>query len=69
MRAIVQRVSRAAVNVDGLPVGRADFFGNSPTRLFRAVDVPHTLEVKPLPETDRPAGFAGAVGSQFSMAV
>ncbi len=55
--------------VAALPVGRADFFGNAPTRLFRASDVARTLEVKPLPETDRPATFAGAVGDQFSIAV
>ncbi|HEX7838882.1 MAG TPA: BatD family protein, partial [Kofleriaceae bacterium] len=48
--------------VAALPVGRADFFGNAPGRLFRASDVSRTLEVKPLPETDRPANFAGAVG-------
>jgi hypothetical protein len=55
--------------VVALPVGRADFFGSAPSRLFRATDLPHTIEVKPLPETDRPPGFAGAVGTQFSMAV
>ncbi|MGE0398500.1 MAG: hypothetical protein AB7T06_17470 [Kofleriaceae bacterium] len=55
--------------VAALPVGRADFFGNAPTRLFRASDTPRTLEVKPLPETDRPATFAGAVGDQFSISV
>lgn len=55
--------------VAALAVGRADFFGNAPTRMFRAVDAPHTLEVKPLPETDRPATFAGAVGDQFSIDV
>ncbi len=55
--------------VAALPVGRADFFGNAPTRLFRASDTPRTLEVKPLPETDRPATFAGAVGDQFAIAV
>lgn len=55
--------------VAALPVGRADFFGNSATRLFRASDVARTLEVKPLPETDRPPTFAGAVGDQFSIAV
>lgn len=55
--------------VASLPVGRADFFGNAPTQMFRAVDVAHTLVVKPLPETDRPATFAGAVGDQFSIAV
>ena len=52
-----------------LPVGRADFFGNAPSRMFRAVDVPRTLEVKPLPETDKPANFAGAVGEQFAIDV
>lgn len=55
--------------VASLPVGRADFFGNAPTRLFRAMDVAHSFEVKPLPETDRPATFAGAVGDQFSIEV
>ncbi|MGE5182559.1 MAG: BatD family protein [Acidobacteriota bacterium] len=59
----------AASVVVALPVGRPDFFGGTPSRLFRTTDVPHTLEVKPLPETDRPLGFAGAVGTQFSMAV
>jgi hypothetical protein len=52
-----------------LPVGRADFFGNAPSKMFRAADVARTLDVKPLPETDKPPGFAGAVGSQFSIAV
>ena len=55
--------------VAALPVGRTDFFGNAPTQSFRATDVPHTLVVKPLPETDRPPTFAGAVGDQFSIAV
>jgi len=55
--------------VAALAVGRADFFGNAPTKLFRASDVLHSLEVKPLPETDKPASFSGAVGSQFSIAV
>jgi hypothetical protein len=59
----------AASIVAALPVGRADFFGNAPTRLFRASDTPRTLEVKPLPETDRPVTFAGAVGDQFSISV
>ncbi|HEX3474500.1 MAG TPA: BatD family protein, partial [Kofleriaceae bacterium] len=52
-----------------LAVGRADFFGNAPSRLFRAADVARTLEVKPLPETDRPGSFAGAVGEQFAIDV
>ncbi|HUS31522.1 MAG TPA: hypothetical protein VMZ53_23615 [Kofleriaceae bacterium] len=52
-----------------LPVGRPDFFGNAPSRMFRAADVARSLDVKPLPETDKPPGFAGAVGSQYSIAV
>ena len=55
--------------VAALPTGRPDFFGSAPGRLFRAVDVPRTLEVKPLPETDKPNNFAGAVGEQFSIDV
>ena len=55
--------------VAALAVGRPDFFGNAPTRQFRASDQPHTLDVKPLPEMDKPATFSGAVGSQFSIAV
>ena len=52
-----------------LPTGPRDFFGNAETQLFRAGDVARTLEVKPLPETDKPGGFAGAVGTNFSIAV
>ncbi len=55
--------------VASMPTSRADFFGNVQTRLMRSSDVAHALEVKPLPESDRPASFAGAVGSQFSIAV
>jgi hypothetical protein len=55
--------------VAALATGRADFFGNAPTRLFRASDVPRVLEVRPLPETDKPNNFAGAVGEQFSIDV
>ena len=55
--------------IAALATGRADFFGNAPTRLFRASDVARTLEVKPLPETDKPNNFAGAVGEQFSLDV
>jgi hypothetical protein len=58
-----------ATVVAGLAVGRADFFGNAPTKMFRATDVARTLEVKALPETDRPAVFSGAVGDQFSIEV
>lgn len=55
--------------VAALPVGRADFFGNAPTQMFRASDVARTLTIKPLPVTDRPATFAGAVGEQFAISV
>ncbi|MFT3697506.1 MAG: hypothetical protein QM831_30465 [Kofleriaceae bacterium] len=55
--------------VASLGVGQADFFGNQDTREFRAMDTAKTLDVKPLPETDRPASFAGAVGSSFSIKV
>ena len=52
-----------------LAVGRPDFFGEAPSRLFRATDVARTLDVKPLPESGRPPAFAGAVGEQFSIEV
>ncbi|MBA3541426.1 MAG: BatD family protein, partial [Deltaproteobacteria bacterium] len=55
--------------IASLAVGRRDFFGNAATRPFRAADVVRTLEVKPLPETNRPPNFAGAVGEQYSIAV
>ncbi len=57
----------AATVVAELAVGRADIFGRSATRLFRASDVPRTLEVKELPLANRPASFAGAVGSTFGI--
>lgn len=52
-----------------LAVGRPNFFGEAPKRMFRATDVARTLEVKPLPESGRPPAFAGAVGEQFSIEV
>lgn len=55
--------------VAALAVGRPDFFGNAATRLFRSLDIARTLEVKPLPETDKPGSFAGAVGEQYSIEV
>jgi hypothetical protein len=55
--------------VAALPTGRADIFGNAPSRLFRAMDEARVLEVKPLPQTDKPNNFAGAVGEQFSIDV
>jgi hypothetical protein len=55
--------------VAALRVGKPDFFGNASSRLFRAADVARSLEVKPLPESDRPPTFTGAVGEQFSIEV
>lgn len=57
----------AASVVAELAVGRPDIFGRAATRLFRAFDVPRALEVKDLPLTDRPASFAGAVGTNFGL--
>ena len=57
--------------VASLEVGKArDSFGfpTARTQLFRADDVARTLEVKPLPQQGRPASFAGAVGTSFSIA-
>lgn len=53
--------------VAALAVGRPDIFGQSATKLFRAVDATRSLEVKDLPLTDRPASFSGAVGSTFDL--
>jgi tetratricopeptide (TPR) repeat protein len=52
-----------------LPYGQPDIFGRYDTKMLRTSDVAKTLEVKPLPETDRPASFAGAVGTQYSMKI
>ncbi|MBL8624468.1 MAG: BatD family protein [Myxococcales bacterium] len=43
----------------GFPVARTD--------TFRATDVQRTLDVRPVPETDKPPSFAGAVGSSYSI--
>lgn len=43
----------------GFPVARTD--------TFRASDSARTLEVRPVPETDKPASFAGAVGASFAI--
>ncbi|MEZ4366639.1 MAG: BatD family protein [Kofleriaceae bacterium] len=53
----------------GLAVGRPDVFGNASVRQFRVTDVARTIEVRPLPQTDRPASFAGAVGEGFALEV
>jgi len=55
--------------VAALRVGRPDFFGNAASKLFRAKDQARSITVKPLPESDRPPTFAGAVGEQFSIEV
>lgn len=52
-----------------LAVGQRDFFGQADTQLFRANDTARALDVKPLPETDKPPGFSGAVGTSFSISV
>lgn len=57
--------------VAGLEVGQGrDAFGfpTARTELFRSTDVARTLDVRPVPETDKPASFAGAVGASFSIA-
>ena len=51
-------------------MGRDAFGFPAPrTERFRATDEARTLDVRPLPETGKPASFGGAVGSSFSMAV
>lgn len=57
------------VVVADLQTGQPDIFGSAPTRKYRATDAARTLEVKALPLTNQPPGFAGAVGEQFSIAV
>lgn len=47
---------------------RRSVFDRQRVALFKAVDVPRVLEVKPLPLAGQPPGFAGAVGSSFSIA-
>jgi hypothetical protein len=44
-------------------------FPTARTELFRTSDVAHTLTVKALPLSGRPASFSGAVGNAFSIAV
>jgi len=55
--------------VAALQVGRRDFFGRADSRLVRASDATRSMIVKPLPESDRPGVFAGAVGERFSIDV
>ena len=50
-----------------LSSGRSAYYGDA--RMFRAADAPHALDVRPLPETDRPESFAGAVGENYAMTV
>ncbi|MHC4994295.1 MAG: hypothetical protein ACYTGQ_04490 [Planctomycetota bacterium] len=56
------------VNISKVTRWRRDFFGGRQpvaSERVRAVGEPARLEVKPLPVDDRPASFAGAVGSGF----
>jgi hypothetical protein len=56
--------------VANLQVGQQrDFFGFAvpQSRLFKAEDVGRKLEVRPLPLSDRPKSFAGAVGTAFAI--
>ena len=69
IRAGTMEVEPAQV-VAGLQVGTGrDTFGFPVrrTRLFKAVDEPRTLTVKPLPLAGRPPSFANAVGTAFSI--
>jgi tetratricopeptide (TPR) repeat protein len=56
-----------AVVTAAFAVTQPDSFGQVGTKLFKTTDSTRTLDVKPLPETDKPAVFAGAVGSQFAI--
>ncbi len=48
---------------------RNSFFGREPARIepLRAVGEPLSLKVKPLPSAGKPASFAGAVGTGFTL--
>ncbi len=48
----------------GIPTGRGDFFGNMITRNINHSDASpiRTVRVKPLPDTNKPIDFTGAVG-------
>ncbi len=54
-----------------LQVGRTrgGIFSRPVTKLFKVEDVARSLQIKPLPVKDRPASFAGAVGTGFSIQV
>ncbi len=56
--------------VAALEVGQGrDAFGfpSARSELYRSTDQPRTLEVRAVPETDKPPSFAGAVGGSFSI--
>ncbi len=48
-----------------LSAGRSNYYGDA--RMFRTTDIVRTLDVRPLPETDKPSSFAGAVGESYAM--
>ncbi len=48
-----------------LATGRSNYYGDA--RMFRTTDTARSLDVRPLPETDKPPSFAGAVGDSFAM--
>jgi len=61
----------AAQVVASLEVGQGrDAFGfpSARSELFRSTDQARTLDVRAVPETDKPPSFAGAVGASFSIA-
>lgn len=65
-RAGVIAVAPAVVTA-AIASGRPDFFGNAPTKLFRAASAPTTVTVKELPQSGRPGSFWGAVGDAFAI--
>ncbi|MEO8549596.1 MAG: hypothetical protein ABI678_06470 [Kofleriaceae bacterium] len=67
---VAGKVEIPPASVDAnLIAGNPDVYGRYSLKTFTTSDVTRTLEVKPLPLTDRPPSFAGAVGSTYSMKV
>ncbi len=65
------KIAPAIITVDEITAWQRSFFGRRPakTRTLRAIDQPHTLWVKSIPENNRPASFSGAVGNGFTLSV